>query len=265
VKDGFHWVHFEKPMEAAQLTLEFITTHLNRIEPTHTQIIDYWNLPGRGPNTPRTLAERTAPTEFNTWYVHGLCHRLVAEAVNEVEVYRAGPAYAPSVECFNLIDGRVFTVDQIHAGHRITYHAEPIDPTAMQVPVHARCLHSIRRHLLLPEVPEGAPIRGCSFVLVLFESFGDWDSGRMTGRWPIELIWLVFVCLFLGMGIREWRKAKRGLNIPVVDLGFSDLNAAHEGLRESIIEADRTSHRIAGTAYLLAGLVAVFSLALSFQ
>jgi hypothetical protein len=77
------------------------------------------------------------------------------------------------------------------------------------------------------------------------------------------LLWGVFVILFSLMAWREWRAAARGLQVPQYDLGFSDMNKAHEILRQAIVDADRSSHRIAATSYFLAAVVAVASLILA--
>jgi hypothetical protein len=89
------------------------------------------------------LARRFADTDFNTWYVRGLCKRLLDEGLEECEVYRAGPAYQRRVECIAL-EGRRFPVREIYAGHRAKYH--PVEnPSAFSIPVGVNCHHSIRR------------------------------------------------------------------------------------------------------------------------
>ena len=94
-------------------------------------------------------AARTfAITEFNTWYVRGLCHRLLDEGIYVCQVYRAESAQVPRTECL-AHEGKCYSVQDIYDGHRAHYWPEPGDNTKLSIPVGAMCHHSIRR------VPDG--------------------------------------------------------------------------------------------------------------
>jgi len=89
-------------------------------------------------------AERLSLTEFNTWYVRGLCCRLLDEGVRYCQAYRAAmPKWEPG-EC-QQHDGQVYEVSLIHRGHRIRYWPEPGDQSATSIPFGPGCHHSIRR------------------------------------------------------------------------------------------------------------------------
>ena len=88
-------------------------------------------------------AKRFAITDFNTWYVRGLCAKLIAEGVEDCEVYRAQAAYVPRGECLRL-EGQILRVRDVFAGHRAKYHPAK-NPTSFSVPVGPNCHHSIRR------------------------------------------------------------------------------------------------------------------------
>lgn len=114
---------------------------------------DFWNLTEayvrngvtreRGVNA-RQAAERLGLTEFNAWYVRGLCRRLLDEGVGECQAYRgAQPKWEPG-ECQEH-DGQVYPVAVIHRGHRARYWPEPGDPTATSIPFGPGCHHTIRR------------------------------------------------------------------------------------------------------------------------
>ncbi len=79
----------------------------------------------------------------------------------------------------------------------------------------------------------------------------------------VSLLWAIFLVFFVVMAVRETLAAKRGLAVPTYDLGFPDMNEAQEILRQAIIQADRSSHRIAAWSYGSAGTVAAFSMVLS--
>ena len=74
-----------------------------------------------------------------------------------------------------------------------------------------------------------------------------------------SIMWLIFSVLFLIMAVREFVKSRKGLDVESINLGFSDLNKAYETTRKAIIEADKSSHKIAATAYFLASLTAIAS------
>lgn len=87
-------------------------------------------------------ARRFAITDFNTWYIRGLCRRLMDEGVESCEVYRAAPAYQPRSEC-RALEGRA-SVQDVYSGHRARYY--PVaNPSAFSLPVGPNCHHSIRR------------------------------------------------------------------------------------------------------------------------
>jgi len=93
---------------------------------------------------PGNASKTLALTEFNTWYVRGLCRRLVDEGVKSCEVYRAGPATNPRCECTGW-EGRVFSVRGVYDGHRARYHGAGANPRALSIPSGPNCHHSIRR------------------------------------------------------------------------------------------------------------------------
>src|SRR5262249_24882659 len=55
----------------------------------------------------RQAAERLGATELNTWYVRGLCRRLMAEGVAECQAYRAAPPTREAGAC-RLHEGVIF-------------------------------------------------------------------------------------------------------------------------------------------------------------
>jgi hypothetical protein len=89
-------------------------------------------------------AKRLAITEFNTWYVRGLCRVLLDEGVEVCQVYRAAAAFEPRGECLQH-DGQTYSVLDIYNGHRARYWPEPGRPDALAVPVGVNCHHTIRR------------------------------------------------------------------------------------------------------------------------
>ncbi len=72
----------------------------------------------------------------------------------------------------------------------------------------------------------------------------------------IPLTWLIFSVLFLIMTVRVFMKSRKGL-VESINLGFPDLNKTYETTRKAIIEADKSSHKIAATSYFLASLTAI--------
>lgn len=84
-------------------------------------------------------------TEFNTWYVRGLCRSLMEEGITECEVYRAETSYEPRGECLQM-EGLVLNVADVYQGHRARYYPEDTkDPHALSIPVGPNCHHSVRR------------------------------------------------------------------------------------------------------------------------
>jgi hypothetical protein len=90
-------------------------------------------------------AERLATSEFNTWYVRGLCRRLLDEGVSQCQAYRAAEPKWEHGECARY-EGEVFDVEEIYAGHRARYWPPPGDATAVSIPFTPGCHHTIRRH-----------------------------------------------------------------------------------------------------------------------
>src|SRR5579872_5295629 len=92
----------------------------------------------------RQAAERLGLTEFNTWYVRGLCCRFGDEGVTHCQVYRGGdPKWAPA-EC-SVHEGQTYMVQLVLDGHRACYWPEPGTPGAVSVPFGPGCHHTIRR------------------------------------------------------------------------------------------------------------------------
>lgn len=92
----------------------------------------------------RQTAERLALSEFNTWYVRGLARRLLDEGVRTCQVYRAGDPKGEPAECV-ANEGRVLEVQAIYDGHRARYWPRPGNRTAISIPSHPNCHHTIRR------------------------------------------------------------------------------------------------------------------------
>lgn len=65
-------------------------------------------------HVPNTAAETMAEGQFNRFYILGLCKRARAEAISQLEVYRAKQSSAPRRESQNLI-GSKFSIDYIEA------------------------------------------------------------------------------------------------------------------------------------------------------
>jgi hypothetical protein len=92
----------------------------------------------------QAAAERPAVTEFNTWYVRGLAKRLMDERVTQCQVYRAAPPKWEPAEC-SKHEGHVYSVQELHDGHRAKYWPEPGKPNAFSIPAGPSCHHTIRR------------------------------------------------------------------------------------------------------------------------
>jgi hypothetical protein len=91
-----------------------------------------------------TSARALAITEFNTWYIRGLCRILIDDGVEFCQVYRAAPAFEPRGECLQH-DGQTYAVTTVYEGHRIRYWPEPGQVDALSIPVGVNCHHTIRR------------------------------------------------------------------------------------------------------------------------
>lgn len=94
---------------------------------------------------PVDFAKRLAITEFSTWYVRGLCGRLLREGETLCQVYRADSAAVPRGECLQY-EEQVCDVKLVYDGHRARYWPNQDNPTAFSIPVGPNCHHSIRRY-----------------------------------------------------------------------------------------------------------------------
>lgn len=90
-------------------------------------------------------AEQLATSEFNTWYVRGLCARLLDEGVERVQVYRAAPAKYAVAGC-STHEGALMSTRVVYDGHRASYWPE-VNQQAVSVPMQPGCHHSVRRHV----------------------------------------------------------------------------------------------------------------------
>ena len=101
---------------------------------------------GRTSTNPAASAHTLALTEFSTWYVRGLCARLLDEEVGRCEVYRGEEALQSRCEC-TAWEGASFDTRTIYDGHRARYHGPSPDPRAISVPSGPNCHHAVRRVL----------------------------------------------------------------------------------------------------------------------
>lgn len=103
---------------------------------------------GVGRVDPARAAVVLARTELNTWYVRGLCRRLLEEGEEHCQVYRAWDGDGTPDEC-DLLENRVLPIRPIYEAHRAKYHPRR-RPEAFSIPSGPGCKHSIRR--LSPEM-----------------------------------------------------------------------------------------------------------------
>ena len=97
----------------------------------------------------RQAAERLAITEFNTWYVAGLAHRLRDEGHSQCRVYRAAePKWQPAA-C-STHEGQTYPVETIINNHRISYWPPPGIPDQLSIPAGPGCHHTIERLQSVP-------------------------------------------------------------------------------------------------------------------
>lgn len=92
---------------------------------------------------PRQAAERLGLTEFNTWYVAGLAHRLVGEGQTHCQVYRAQEPKREHASCSSH-EGQIYSLIDIINGHRVTYWPPP-GREMLSIPGGPGCHHAIRR------------------------------------------------------------------------------------------------------------------------
>lgn len=97
---------------------------------------------------PARSAVALARVEFNTWYVRGLCRRLLEEGEELCQLYRAWDGDGSPDEC-DALENKVLPVAPIYHAHRAKYHPA-VRPEAFSVPSGPGCKHSVRR--LPPEM-----------------------------------------------------------------------------------------------------------------
>ncbi len=100
-------------------------------------------------HSPVNAAHRLAHSEFTTWYTRGFARRLIAEGVEQCEVYRGEGARQPRCACSRL-EGSVVSVKAVYAGHRVPYHhneckTSNYDGPPITIPNGPLCHHTIRR------------------------------------------------------------------------------------------------------------------------
>lgn len=116
-------------------------------DPAHWNNTDWRSVKGKRQAyavSPLYAAERLANLEFNTWYVRGLCKRLLDEGVAECRVCRGADIPGASPECATH-DGQIYPVEAIYEGHRARYWHEPGNPLALSIPANPGCRHTIAR------------------------------------------------------------------------------------------------------------------------
>lgn len=92
---------------------------------------------------PTRAAVTLARLEFNTWYIRGLCRRLLSEGEELCQVYRAWDGDGSLDEC-DILENKVLPIGLIYRAHRAKYH--PVSrPEAFSIPSGPGCKHSIRR------------------------------------------------------------------------------------------------------------------------
>jgi hypothetical protein len=92
---------------------------------------------------PYRAAQVLAHQEFNTWYVRGLCRRLLEEGERLLQVYRAGDGEVQGDEC-SAYENMVLEIRFVYHGHRAKYFPKP-NPRAFSIPCSPQCIHSVRR------------------------------------------------------------------------------------------------------------------------
>jgi hypothetical protein len=92
---------------------------------------------------PARAAHTLAHQEFNTWYVRGLCRRLLEEGEGLLQIYLAGDSEIPGDEC-TAYENMVLEVRFVYQGHRAKYFPTP-NPRAFSIPCGPQCCHSVRR------------------------------------------------------------------------------------------------------------------------
>lgn len=92
----------------------------------------------------KAAAERLALTEFNTWYVAGLAHKLKAEGATHCLVYRAAEPKWEHASCSEH-ENQTYSLDEIIAGHRAEYWPPPGVAGRLSIPAGPGCHHTIRR------------------------------------------------------------------------------------------------------------------------
>lgn len=113
---------------------------------------DFWNetrpdprsKSGRAKINVRQASELLALSEFNTWYVAGLAHRLLDEGSAQCVVYRASEPKWSQAGC-SQHEGQVLEISDIIDGHRAGYWPLPGNPNVLSIPAGPGCHHTIAR------------------------------------------------------------------------------------------------------------------------
>ena len=90
------------------------------------------------------ITQRLAVTEFNTWYVAGLAHRLQDEGHSQCRVYRADTPKWQEADC-STHEGRMYPLATIIANHRGRYWPQPGNTRLLSIPAGPGCHHTIER------------------------------------------------------------------------------------------------------------------------
>lgn len=92
---------------------------------------------------PVRAAKVLAHQEFNTWYIRGLCRRLMEERESLLQIYRAGDGDVQGDEC-SAYENMVLEIRFVYHGHRAKYYPKP-NPKAFSIPCSPHCCYSVRR------------------------------------------------------------------------------------------------------------------------
>ncbi|MBI0583329.1 MAG: hypothetical protein ISF22_03775 [Methanomassiliicoccus sp.] len=92
---------------------------------------------------PARAAVALARSEFNTWYIRGLCRRLMEEGETYLQIYRAADADAPGDQCVPY-QNMVLEIRHVYNGHRAKYWPVKND-RVFSVPCGPPCRHTVRR------------------------------------------------------------------------------------------------------------------------
>ena len=94
------------------------------------------------------------------------------------------------------------------------------------------------------------------------------EVNDLISHYSDSLVWIIFVLLFFCFAWREWKRSRRDIeslgnltpnsSVQVKILGV-DFSQAFSLFKNTINESNKESHKIAATAYFLAGLTAIVS------